>query len=127
VTGERRGRGRELDVMRFYRATGHVAYRLAWGNADVVAFKAGERPKLVQVKSTAGGAFERFGPRDRALLLIEAAQADAHALLAWWPPHGKLTLIPSEAWPPAPTWVLDELAQLATDGSGQGAIHAGTR
>lgn len=114
MSGEARGRGRELDVMRFYRSTGRVAYRLAWGNADVVALKAGERPLLVQVKSTAGGAFERFQPRDRALLLVEAAQADARAVLAWWPPRGKLTLIPSEAWPPPPAWVIDELAQLAT-------------
>lgn len=110
MSGERRGRGRELDVMRWYRQRGYVAYRLAWGNADVIALKTGEPTLLVQVKSTAR-AFERFGPRDRALLLVEAARADAHAVLAWWPAYGDLTIVPSEAWPPPPSWVADELAE----------------
>jgi Holliday junction resolvase len=110
MSGERRGRGRELDVMRHYREQGCVAYRLAWGNADVVALKAGQSPLLVQVKSTAGGAFERFGPRARALLLIEARAAGAQAALAWWPPNRSLTIIASEAWPPTPAWAAEVLA-----------------
>jgi len=110
MSGEQRARQRELDVMRHYRELDYVAYRLAWGNADVAAFKAGEPPLLVQVKSTSGGAFERFGPRDRALLLIEAQRAGAQAVLAWWPPRRPLVVIPSEAWPPTPAWAAEVLA-----------------
>lgn len=83
-----------------YRADGWVAYRLPQPSAgDVLALRAGAAPKLIQVKSTAGGPFERFGPVDRAALLAEANQAGAHALLAWWPPGGKLRLIGPSEWP----------------------------
>jgi len=81
---------------------GWVAYRIAHGCADVVWLRAGVRPRLIQVKSTSGGPYERFGPVDRAALLREARAAGADAWLAWWPP--KLTLprwIASDAWPVA--------------------------
>lgn len=108
MSGERRGRGRELETMRHYRALGYVAYRLAWGCADVLALKAGEPPLLVQVKSTAGGAFERFGPRERLVMLCEAQQAGARAVLVWWPAHGSLLAIDSDAWPAVSQRLLDE-------------------
>lgn len=99
MSGERRGRSRELRVADELRREGWVAYRLAWGQADVGALKAGHRPLLVQVKSTAGGPYERFGPRARLALLHEAVCAGADCVLAWWPKHGELRWIQPLDWP----------------------------
>jgi hypothetical protein len=99
MSGERRGRGRELRVADALRVEGHVAYRLAWGQADVIGIRAGRRPLLVQVKSTAGGPFERFGPAARLELLHEGEAAGADVVLAWWPKGGDLRWIGPEDWP----------------------------
>jgi Holliday junction resolvase len=99
VSGERRGRSRELRVADTLRREGWVVYRLAWGKADVGALRAGHRPRLVQVKSTAGGPYERFGPAERAELLAESEDAGADVVLAWWPPNRPLRWIPPEDWP----------------------------
>jgi Holliday junction resolvase len=108
MSGERRGRSRELDVMHRYRDEGWVAYRLAWGNADVLAMRLEPnselehewmRVLLIQVKSTSGGPYERFGPRDRERLVAEADSCGAEAVLAWWPPHGVLQLFDAHDWP----------------------------
>jgi Holliday junction resolvase len=56
---------------------------------------------FIEVKSTAGGPFERFGPGERSQLLELADIAGADALLAWWPPKGELRWIASEEWPRA--------------------------
>jgi Holliday junction resolvase len=93
------GRSRELDVRDYYRTLGYAAWRVAWGTCDVVALKDGEPPLLVQVKSTAGGPWERFVPRDRDALARDADQAGANAVLAWWPPRGSLALYPRTEWP----------------------------
>ncbi len=69
------------------------------GDADLVALKDGERPKLIEVKSTAAGPFHSFGPKDRADLRFAAKVAGASCVLAWWPPRGKLTWIEESAWP----------------------------
>lgn len=71
------------------------------GDADLVALKAGRYPRLIEVKSTAGGPYERFGPKRRADLLFAAQVAGAVAELAWWPPRGKLRFIESSEWPAA--------------------------
>jgi hypothetical protein len=60
---------------------------------------------LIQVKSTAGGPYERFGPSDRAALALEAHQAGAAAVLAWWPPRRKVP-----QWIDAPDWPAARLA-----------------
>jgi Holliday junction resolvase len=69
------------------------------GDADLVALKAGKRPMLIEVKSTAGGPYERFGPAARQRLIMAAWIAGADAVLAWWPPRGQLRLIPADEWP----------------------------
>jgi Holliday junction resolvase len=63
---------------------------------------------LVQVKSTAGGAFERFGPLERAQLIELAATHSGVPLLAWWPPalpgeskREALRFLFEHEWPPA--------------------------
>lgn len=72
------------------------------GDADLVALKDGRRPMLVEVKSTAAGPYEHFQPADRARLRFAAGLAGADAVLAWWPPRGKLRFIPANEWPTAP-------------------------
>jgi Holliday junction resolvase len=69
------------------------------GDADLVALKAGRSPRLIEVKSTAGGPYERFGPTERSSIALAAELAGATAELAWWPPHGQLRFIPSQEWP----------------------------
>jgi hypothetical protein len=106
----RLGRARELRVCDVLRVQhGMVAYRLAWGHADVIGLKAGERPVLVQVKATARP-WEHFQPADRADLLAEALAAGARCALAHWPRGGKLALIWPDEWPGAHTIVEGVLA-----------------
>jgi Holliday junction resolvase len=69
------------------------------GVADVVALKDGERPRLIEVKSTAQGPYEHFGPADRADLSAAAALAGAEAWLVWHPSRGKLRWIAESEWP----------------------------
>jgi Holliday junction resolvase len=71
----------------------------ARGSADVVAIRAGSVPRVIQVKSTAGGPYERFGPLERNDLAFAARLGGADALLAWWPPRGKLRWLSEDEWP----------------------------
>jgi Holliday junction resolvase len=96
-----RGSARERQVMAKLRADGWVVYRAAGshGNADLVALRADMRPMLVQVKASQQGAYEHFGPEDRAALIFEAVKAGADAMLCHWPARGELRWIPSSLWP----------------------------
>jgi Holliday junction resolvase len=76
-----------------------VCSRGSHGAADILAIRAGSTPRVIQVKSTAGGPYERFGPADRAELAFAARLGGANALLAWWPPRGRLRWIPQDEWP----------------------------
>lgn len=98
-----RGHDRERALVRWYRDRDYIAFRApaSLGVADVVALRAGTRPQLVESKSTAQGPYERFGPADREKLRLAAEMAGADAVLAWWPPRGKLRFIPSSEWPRA--------------------------
>lgn len=108
-----RGRTREVDVVKFLTEQGWSAIRAASGPVDVVA-RGRSRPEAlavlhrnrvapvtlyIQVKSTSGGPYERFGPAERAAFLAAAARAGADAWLVHWPPHGKLRWIPASQWP----------------------------
>jgi Holliday junction resolvase len=96
-----RGHNRERAVKLLLEQDDWVVIRTAGslGVADLVALKAGKQPRLIEVKSTAGGPYERFSPKDRADLIFAAFMAGAAAELAWWPPRGKLRWIPSNEWP----------------------------
>lgn len=96
-----RGHDRERRVRDWLLERDWVVVRAAGslGEIDLVALKAGETPRLVEVKSTAGGPYERFGPAERADLQQRAQWAGAAAWLAWWPPRGQLRWIPSHEWP----------------------------
>jgi Holliday junction resolvase len=97
----RSGHNRERAVRRHLESEDWIVTRAAGslGDADLIALKAGRRPRLIEVKCTAGGPYEHFGPADRAAILFAAELAGADAELAWWPPRGKLRFIPSHEWP----------------------------
>lgn len=72
------------------------------GDADLVALRVGSPSRLIEVKSTAGGPYERFGPAERARLRLAAEIAGAEAWLCWWPPRAKPRWIAASEWPSAP-------------------------
>ena len=96
-----RGHNRERQVRLLLEPDDWVVVRAAGslGVCDLVAFKAGKQPRLIEIKSTAGGPYERFSPKDRADLIFAAFLAGAAAELVWWPPRGKMRVIPSSEWP----------------------------
>lgn len=98
-----RGIQRERAVRDLLANDDWLAFRApaSLGCADVIALRDGQRPRLIEVKSTAGGPYERFGPMERQRLSGAATLAGADAYLAWWPPRGKLIWIPEKAWPKA--------------------------
>jgi Holliday junction resolvase len=96
-----RGHQRERAVKDWHVDRDWLAFRApaSLGVADVVALRDGSRPRLIEVKSTAQGPYEHFGPSDRERLSQAAKLAGANAFLAWWPPRGKLRMIPEAEWP----------------------------
>lgn len=96
-----RGIDRERQVRDHLENDGWFVIRAAGslGAADLVAIKAGAI-QLIEVKSTAGGPYERFGPAARRTLSQAARDAGASAVLAYWPSRGKLRFINEAAWPP---------------------------
>jgi Holliday junction resolvase len=96
-----RGIQKERDVRKVLEAEGWWTARAAgsFGDADVIAGKAGSNPRLIEVKSTAAGPFHSFGPKDRAELLAAAKKTGFTPELAFWPPRGELRFIPPEEWP----------------------------
>ena len=102
-----RGNARENAVARLLRDEGWIvgSMRHSEGGGDLIAARSVALPfvrsvvRLVEVKSTAAGPWEHFGPRDRQLLLDYAKVAGATAWLAWWPPRKKIQWIPPEEWP----------------------------
>ena len=98
---QRRGTGRERLVREWYADRDWLAFRApaSLGVADVIALRAGSRPQLVEVKSTAAGPYEHFRPADRADLKAAAELAGADAVLVWWPSRGKMRAIPANEWP----------------------------
>jgi hypothetical protein len=101
MSGRERGIGRDRLVRELLASEDWFAVcaRGSHGAADVLAIRVGSRPRVVQVKSTAQGPYERFGPAERAELSFAAKLGGADALLAWWPPRGRLRWIPEDEWP----------------------------
>lgn len=111
MSNSSRGHSRERAVRRLLEADDWWVCRAAGslGDADLVALKDGSRPRLIEVKSSAKGPYEHFGPKDRADLLFAAFLAGADAWLCWWPPRGKPTWIHSHEWPQSNLRVEDEV------------------
>src|SRR5262245_1435500 len=96
-----RGHQRERAVRDHLRDQGWWVARAAGslGDADLIALRHDEQPRLVEVKSTASGPYERFGPEARGRLIGAARLAGAQAWLAYWPARGRLQWIPETSWP----------------------------
>lgn len=98
--GGQAGRARERQVAEQLRSAGWVVLKgTTFGVCDLAAFRRGDMPMLIEVKSTSGGPYERFSPTDREVLALEAERGGARAVLAYWPPRKQLRLIPSSEWP----------------------------
>lgn len=69
------------------------------GCADLVALKAKETPRLIQVKAEERGPYNGFGPNDRFQLRAAALAAGAKAELCWWPSRKRPSWIPEDSWP----------------------------
>lgn len=101
--GRARGNRAENTVAAELRADGWVvaSMRTASGGGDLMATKAGGRGawvRLVEVKTTAGGPYERFGPAERLAMLRVARKAGASAWLAYHL-RGVTRWIASSEWP----------------------------
>jgi Holliday junction resolvase len=96
-----RGHDRERQVKRLLEEDDWFVARAAGslGDVDLVALKDGKVPRLIEVKSTAQGPYERFGPKDRADLLAAAEIAGGVPVLCWWPPRAKPRWIHADEWP----------------------------
>lgn len=100
MRGGQAGRARERQVAERLRSEGWVVLKgTTFGVCDLAAMREGDMPMLVEVKSTAGGPYERFSPAEREVLTLEALKGGARAVLAYWPPRKPLRLIPSSEWP----------------------------
>lgn len=97
-----RGHARERQFMKRLQDEGWFACRPRWAGVDIVALKAGERPRFYEVKANRGSPYMHFRREDRELLLLAAEKAGADAYLVWWPP-GKGQVAPkvlhSDEWP----------------------------
>jgi hypothetical protein len=105
------GNTRELRVMDVLAEEGWLcaSRRHIGGAGDVLAIRSyvdigsakgeGIDARLIEVKSTAGGPWERFGPADRQALVETAERHGAEAWLYWWPPRKPLQRIRSSAFP----------------------------
>jgi Holliday junction resolvase len=91
----------ERLALKLLREDGWWAIRTpaSQGAADIVALKAYERPRLIQVKRNHGSPYMNFRREDREALVRDAAIAGAVAELWHWPPHGTLRVIPAADWP----------------------------
>ncbi len=106
-----KGTRAEAEVVAEMRERGWSAWRLlpttndrdddivGSGIADVVALKAGSRPRLIEVKATSRGPFAGFTPARRKRMLEVADAADADAILAWKIPYKGIRYLPPAAWP----------------------------
>jgi len=96
-----RGTRREHQVIAILEADDWVCLRAAGslGPIDVVALKAGEQPRFIQVKSDHGSPYKNFGPGERERLFAAALMAGAQAWLVWWPARRPLAWIGEDAWP----------------------------
>ncbi len=105
-----RGIDRERAVRKLLEADGWLAFRApaSLGCADVIAMRRSDwwtenqhesNVRLIEVKSTARGPYEHFGPAARQRLRDAAELAGADAYLAHWPSRGRLVWYHESGWP----------------------------
>lgn len=95
------GHNRERQLVAYLKDRDWLAFRApgSLGVADVVAFKDGKRPRLIECKATAAGPYSGFLPADRKRLSEAAAMGGCEAELCWWPKRAKPTFIKESEWP----------------------------
>jgi Holliday junction resolvase len=104
MPGSARGRQRERDVKRHLESKEGGEWFVikaggSLGDADLVALKRGQRGMMLEVKSTAAGPYEHFGPKDREDLKVAAEKAGLDPYLVYWPPRKEMKFIGWTAWP----------------------------
>lgn len=101
----RKGNGKETATRKLLELDLWVVgeRRHVKGPGDLLAWKAGKRARLIEVKATLKP-YAHFGPADREEMLRYALRHGLVAELAWWKPRARLPLfIPSTEWPKAST------------------------
>ena len=102
--GSQRGRDAELRLMAFLAQDEWLcaSRRHIPGPGDLLCVHATQDPRLIEVKTTSAGPFDRFGPADRLELIRTAEKAGCRPLLAWKPPRAKIWSFYSPSTWPAP-------------------------
>jgi Holliday junction resolvase len=103
---KRFGTARENEVKKLLIKEGWYPVRAtgSLGVADFLAIRKSYVPhlveaRLIEVKSSAKGAFADFPPKDRDELVAAADAFGATAMLVWWPPGGEPVWIASKDFP----------------------------
>lgn len=96
-----RGTVRERQVRHQLEADNWVVLRAAGslGICDLIALRAGDEPRLIEVKSDGAGPWAHFSPARRRALIFAAQRAGASAWLVWWPPRRQPQWIKAADWP----------------------------
>lgn len=112
MTAVSKGHGRERALKRVLEHEGWIVFRApaSLGVCDLIALKAGETPRMVEVKANDGSPFMNFRWKDRADLLEAAGVAGAEAWLVHWPARRDPTWIAASAWPEGRAGLLEDAA-----------------
>lgn len=98
-----RGHARERKLRELLDAEGWWTCRAAGslGDADIVALRQGELPRIIEVKANvAGGPFMNFRGPEREALIEAAVRAGAIPWLVYWPSRKPPRWISAAEWPP---------------------------
>ncbi len=94
-----RGAEKEWATARLLREEGWEVSRNTHGAYDLMALKAGETPRIIEIKS-GQHPFNNYGPKERAETIEAAEKAGADAYLAHWVPYTSSPVyIKSSEWP----------------------------
>lgn len=102
MNSARKGHDKERKTKTLLEADGWLVVRApaSLGPCDLIALKAGERPRLLECKCNAGSPYMNFRATDRARLREVAKRAGAVAELVFWAPRARTPQFIDEAlWP----------------------------
>lgn len=107
-----KGHGRERQIKKLLEEQGWIVFRApaSLGVCDLIALKAGERPRMIEVKANElGGPWSNFRWRDRADLLEAAMVAGAEAWLCHVVSRREPVWIHQSQWPEGKAGLLEGL------------------
>jgi Holliday junction resolvase len=101
VNTARKGTAGELRVAAWLQKRGWLvaSRRHVGGAGDLLAWKPGFPPRLIEVKAAGGSPWENFRPAERAELVKTAQQFGCEAFLALSPKAGIPIIVPSKDFP----------------------------